>query len=150
MLLLSVVTVALFAAGESNAALITAHTFKCVDVEGSRIANFTPIQLYDCHGEFNQQFDFRENGLIVGIGTQPFNGVFKCLDVLGGRTANGTPVILFDCHGGLNQQWYYFNGQIISRQSGKCLDIPNNNLTNGNNLQIFSCNQTTAQKWRIH
>ena len=76
-MLLSLLTAALFAAGQANAALITAHTFKCIDVEGSRIANFTPIQIYDCHGEFNQQFDLRENGSIVGNRNPTFQRCFQ-------------------------------------------------------------------------
>jgi Ricin-type beta-trefoil lectin domain len=114
---------AMFAASDAHSAMIVGGSgYRCMDVKGSSATNGTPIQSYDCHGGFNQQWNII-NGDIRGIGTLEFAGVTKCLDVAGFSTADGAVVQLWDCTGGSNQKWTFRSGRIVGTASGKCLDL---------------------------
>jgi len=71
---------------------------KCLDVTGGSTANNAAIDLWDCNGGANQQWQAYNGGL-----RNPQSG--RCLDVPNNNSANGTQLILWDCHGGANQKW---------------------------------------------
>ncbi|MCW3820526.1 RICIN domain-containing protein [Micromonospora sp. DR5-3] len=71
----------------------------CLDVTGASTTAGTPVQVWDCNGMPNQQWNLNSNGTITSAQTG------YCLDVNGGGTANGTNVIVWYCNGGANQQW---------------------------------------------
>jgi hypothetical protein len=70
---------------------------ECVDDNGGSSANGTKIQMWDCNGNFNQDWTVESNG------TLQVNG--KCMDIIGASTANGALIDLWTCNGGINQQW---------------------------------------------
>ena len=57
------------------------------------------MQLWDCNGGTNQQWNVNANGTISGVASG------LCLDVNGNATANGTTVILWTCTAAANQRW---------------------------------------------
>ena len=104
---------------------------RCVDISGLNTANGTPIQLWDCTGNWNQRWT-STNGALVN----PQSG--KCLNAPG--TANGTRLTLSTCTGSTAQQWQIrSNGNIANVQSGRCLDAVNQGTGNGTLLQIYDC-----------
>ena len=72
---------------------------KCLDITGASTANGALIELWQCNGGANQQWQ-ASNGELVN----PASG--KCLDDPGSNTANGTQLDLWTCNGGANQQWH--------------------------------------------
>ena len=96
-LVTSLACLALAPVSRAHAALLLGIGDKCLDVEAGNTADGTPVNIFHCHGGFDQQW-IVERGEIVGIGE-------KCLDVPSGNTTDGTPVQLFTCNGGANQQW---------------------------------------------
>ena len=72
---------------------------KCLDITGANYSNGTLVELWDCNGGGNQQWQ-ASNGELVN----PASG--KCLDDPNSNTANGTQLELWTCNGGTNQQWH--------------------------------------------
>jgi hypothetical protein len=70
-----------------------------VDVPGASTTNGTQLQLWDCNGQTNQQWNINSNGTIAGVQSG------LCLDASGAATTNGTKIQLWACSGGTNQQW---------------------------------------------
>lgn len=60
------------------------------------------MQIWDCHGGANQQWDFWADGTIRNRQTG------KCLEVANFGTENGSSIQMWDCHGGSNQKWWWF------------------------------------------
>ena len=71
---------------------------KCLDAYGQGTTNGTPVIIWDCNGQTNQQWNVNSNGTITGVQSG------LCLDANGAGTANGTKLILWSCNGA-NQQW---------------------------------------------
>lgn len=106
---------------------------RCLDIQNYGTADGTPVQLWDCSGNWNQQWS-RSGGTFVN----PQSG--KCLDVAGAGTADGTQVRLWSCNGTAAQQWQVnSNGTITNPDSGKCLDATGQGTANGTPLQIWDC-----------
>jgi len=98
---------------------------------GMNTANGTPLQLWDCHTNWNQRWTLT-NGAFVN----PQSG--KCLNPSG--TTNGSRVNLSTCTGGTAQQWQVrANGNIANVQSGRCLDASGQGTANGTPLQVYDC-----------
>lgn len=73
---------------------------KCLDVASSD--RQTPVEIHDCTGDSNQQWDIKPSGEIVSVSSG------KCLDAAGASTADGTPIRIYDCWGDgehPNQKW---------------------------------------------
>ena len=68
-------------------------------MSGVSQANGAQVQIWDCNGQANQQWNVNANGTITGVQSG------LCLDVSGAATANGSKILLWTCHGGTNQQW---------------------------------------------
>jgi hypothetical protein len=121
---------------------ITGLASKCLDVQGARTANSTPVQLYDCNGSGAQRWTVASDGTLHALG--------KCLDVRNGSTGNSTPVQLYDCNGSGAQQWKpQPNGSVVNPQSGRCLDVRNAGTGNSTPVQIYDCNGSGAQQWHL-
>jgi len=115
---------------------------RCIDVPNSSQTNGTRVQLYDCHGQTNQQWTYTSSKQLRVYGN-------KCLDANGGATANGTGIIIYDCNGATNQQWNInSNGTISGVQSGRCLDVWGTG--NGQQIQLYDCHGQTNQQWRTN
>ena len=57
------------------------------------------VQIWDCTGATNQQWNLNSNGTITSVQTG------LCLDAGGAGTANGTLIDVWTCNGGANQRW---------------------------------------------
>jgi Ricin-type beta-trefoil lectin domain len=114
---------------------------RCLDVPGVATANGTFLEIWDCNGGSNQQWNYLSNGELQVYGN-------KCLDVAGYAKAPGTKVEIWDCNGGTNQQWNLNpDGTIVGRDSGLCLDVTANGTANGTAVEIWTCNGGSNQQW---
>ncbi|MEO3805985.1 ThuA domain-containing protein [Nonomuraea sp. B1E8] len=112
---------------------------RCLDVSGASQANGAPAQLWDCHGQANQQWTSTGAGELRVYGG-------KCLDVNGAGTADGTAVIIWDCNGQNNQKWRLNDdGSITAVGANKCLDV--NGTANGTRARIWTCTGGANQRW---
>ena len=69
-----------------------------MDITGANYSNGTLIELWDCNGGADQQWQ-ASNGELIN----PASG--KCLDDPNFNTANGTQLDLWTCNGGSDQRW---------------------------------------------
>ncbi|MEU9571798.1 endo-1,4-beta-xylanase [Streptomyces massasporeus] len=112
---------------------------RCVDVPGAGTTDGTQLQLWDCHGNANQQWTYTDAGELRVYGN-------KCLDAAG--TGNGTKVQIYSCWGGDNQKWRLnSDGTIVGVQSGLCLDSVAGGTANGTLIQISTCSNSGNQRW---
>jgi hypothetical protein len=115
---------------------------RCVDIRFPANFNGAGAQIWDCHGLFNQVWNY-EAGSFIGPS-------FMCLAVAGNGTVNGTRVQLATCNG-TNAQKFRINqfSQIVHVGSGKCLDTDFGATENGRFMQIWQCHGGISQKWRL-
>lgn len=119
--------------GGSATSVVGQGSGRCLDIQSFGTADGTPVQLWDCSGNWNQKWSYTG-----GVFVNPQSG--KCLDVAGAGTANGTQVRLWSCNGTVAQQWQVNgNGTITNPNSGKCLDADNQGTANGTRIQIWDC-----------
>ncbi|GII81534.1 hypothetical protein Sru01_65160 [Sphaerisporangium rufum] len=112
---------------------------RCVDVPNASTTDGTRVQLYDCHGQSNQQWASSSSQELKVYGS-------KCLDA--GGSGAGAGVQIYGCWGGDNQKWRVnSDGTIVGVQSNLCLTAVNSGTANGTQLQINSCNGSNSQKW---
>jgi dienelactone hydrolase len=118
---------------------------RCVDITGPATSDGTRLQLYDCHSNWNQKWNYTNNSLV-----NPQSG--KCINVNGGGTGNGTAVNLWTCDGSGAQRWaVQANGDVVHTQSGRCLDAVGRGTANGTQLQIYDCvaGGQSNQRWTL-
>lgn len=87
---------------------------KCLDVTNGGTANGTPIQLWDCNNNPQQQFRLQPISTQYGTYYQlrpRHAGDVKCIDLPNYSTANGTQLILWSCTGNTNQLWGFAQTQ---------------------------------------
>ncbi|MET8053641.1 lectin [Streptosporangium sp. NPDC005286] len=114
---------------------------RCLDVTGASQANGTPVVIWDCNGQNNQQWTPTPAGELRVYGN-------KCLDVNNNGTADGTGVLIWDCNSQNNQKWRFnTDGTITAIGANKCLDVANNATTNNARIQIWTCTGGTNQRW---
>ncbi len=101
-------TVQLYAAtGSANQQLtiMSDRTIRTADGRCLGVASTdsgTPVEINDCDGGSNQEWEIQPTGEIIGVGSG------KCLDAAGASTADGTPINIYDCWGpgaAANQIW---------------------------------------------
>ncbi|WP_317617807.1 RICIN domain-containing protein [Streptomyces sp. SDr-06] len=120
---------------------------KCLDVEGGRKDNGTPVQLYTCNGTAAQQW--RIYGDARGAHLQSADSL-KCLDAAGGKTDDGTKIQIYQCNGTAAQGWEFnlrATTPLKNVGAGKCLDL--HTFNNGNDAWLWPCNGTGAQKFDV-
>ncbi len=112
---------------------------RCLDVPNASTTDGTQVQLYDCNGRTNQQWELTSSGELRVYGN-------KCLDAAG--TANGAKVQIYSCWGGDNQKWRFnSDGTIVGVQSGRCLDAVGAGTANGTQIQLYACGGGSNQRW---
>jgi hypothetical protein len=120
---------------------------KCLDVEGGKDANGTPVQVYTCNGSAAQQWELYGNGRelhLMNIDSQ------KCLDVSGAKADNGTKIQIWTCNNSPAQTWeanVRATTALKNAGTGKCLDL--HKYDNGNNAWLWGCNGTAPQQFAI-
>jgi hypothetical protein len=139
------VAVSLTSAPTASAAttqLVSATSNRCLDVSGNVDTLGTAMQIWDCNGQANQQFEFTSAGEL-----RTFNGT-RCLDAYDNGTAPGTAAIIWSCNGQQNQKWRMnSDGSITGVQSGLCLDVDHAGTANGSKVILWTCNGQTNQRW---
>ncbi|WP_445073526.1 RICIN domain-containing protein [Streptomyces sp. SAS_267] len=120
---------------------------KCLDVQGGKKDNGTPVQVYTCNGSAAQKW------VLLGsedkLHLQNVNSL-KCLDVAGNDTANGTKIQISSCKESTSQTWASELRGATSLKSvgtGKCLDL--HTFDNGNDAKLYTCNDSAAQQFDI-
>ncbi|MCF3133236.1 RICIN domain-containing protein [Streptomyces olivochromogenes] len=120
---------------------------KCLDVQGAKKDNGTPVQVYTCNGSAAQKWVL--SGSEDSLHLQNVNAL-KCLDVAGNNTANGTKIQISSCKTSASQTWASeLRGATALKNAGtgKCLDL--HTFDNGNDAQLYTCNGSDAQKFDI-
>ncbi|MFE3685355.1 RICIN domain-containing protein [Streptomyces sp. NPDC059095] len=120
---------------------------KCLDVEGGRTDNGTPVQLWTCNGTTAQQWILYTDG--NGPHLQNSNS-HKCLDAAGGKTDDRTKIQIYACNETPAQTWQYnlrATTPIKNVGAGKCLDL--NSFDNGKDTWLWPCNGTPAQQFDV-
>ncbi|QLQ38803.1 endo-1,4-beta-xylanase [Micromonospora robiginosa] len=120
--------------------IVGSQSGRCVDVPNSSQTNGTRVQLYDCHGQTNQQWTYTSSKQLTVYGGA------RCLDAAG--SGNGAAVQIYSCNGQSNQQWNVnSNGTVTGVQSGRCLDVWGTG--NGQQIQLYDCNGQANQQFRL-
>ncbi|MGW2187869.1 ricin-type beta-trefoil lectin domain protein [Streptomyces sp. NPDC001719] len=120
---------------------------KCLDVEGGKTDNGTPVQLWTCNGSAAQKWHVYGDDL--GLHLQNVNSQ-KCLDVSGGKSDNGTKIQIWNCNSSPAQTWEFNLRATTSLKSvgtGKCLDL--HTYDKGNDAWLWGCNGTGAQQFDV-
>ncbi|MEV0136237.1 ricin-type beta-trefoil lectin domain protein, partial [Dactylosporangium sp. NPDC050688] len=119
--------------------IVGAQSGRCIDVPNASRNNGTRVQLYDCHGQTNQQWTLTSSRQLTVYGNM-------CLDAAG--SGNGSAVQIYSCNGQANQQWNVnSNGTISGVQSGRCIDVWGTN--NGQQVQLYDCNGQANQRFSL-
>jgi hypothetical protein len=118
----------------------------CLDIPNGNIANGQRVQIYTCHGGWNQQWRAYADGTI-----RPASNSGYCLDVPGGWNSPGNVLQLWQCWGGVNQQFRFDNnGEIIFNvPGGNCLNVQTGTPSPGNAVQLYSCNGGANELWHL-
>jgi glucosylceramidase len=116
-------------------------TGKCLDIAGGSGEIHSQIQLFRCHGEENQQFEFHYDGTIRIMG--------KCLDIPDSRAVDHQGVQLFYCRPGEENQRFAIDAENRIHVMHKCLDVPNGEIVNNNPLQLFECKHQANQHFTL-
>jgi cellulose 1,4-beta-cellobiosidase len=114
---------------------------RCLDIGGAG-NNGDIIQIWDCHGQWNQQWVVSGNFI-----KNPQSG--RCLAVKDNATWNGVKLQLWDCIDNGGQNWRVnSDGTVVNIATGKCLDAGGS--WNGALLQIWDCGSQTNQRWTVN
>ena len=120
---------------------------KCLDVEGGKKDNGTPVQLYTCNGSAAQKWQI----LIGSTGLHLMNvNSQKCMDVSNNDSANGTKIQIWTCNSSPAQTWEFnlrATTALKNTGTGKCLDL--HEYTNGYNSWLYTCNGTGPQQFDV-
>ncbi|GGY19784.1 hypothetical protein GCM10010358_83010 [Streptomyces minutiscleroticus] len=110
---------------------------RCLDVPNAGTADGTQLQLWDCHSNSNQQWEYTSAGEFRAYGDKRLNAA---------GTGNGAKVQIYSCWGGDNQKWRLnSDGSIVGVQSGLCLDAAGSG--NGAQIQLYACSNGSNQRW---
>jgi len=121
---------------------------KCLDLMGGDKSNGNPIGIWDCNGEENQRWWFKDDKIMLASDNS------KCIDVPVDEYSEmplaGAQLQLWDCNGLSNQQFGYDRsaGTIYLASSGDaslCLDI-GADAEDGQRAQIWDCNNDYLQQ----
>ncbi|MEU2906384.1 RICIN domain-containing protein [Streptomyces globisporus] len=126
---------------------VSASTGKCLDVEGGKTANGTPVQVYTCNNGAAQQWvvEGDDKGLhLRNVGSQ------KCLDVSNTSTADGAKIQIWTCNSSPAQTWdYNVRAKTILKNvgTGKCVNLPK--FDNSVNAVQATCGPTGPQQFTV-
>jgi hypothetical protein len=121
----------------SRGTIVGVGSGRCADylVSGRR------LELYDCHGGANQQWNFASSGEIRGYRDQ-------CVDTYPENGGKGDLVVLSACNGSLSQLWgYNGSGEIVNASTRLCLDARGAATRNYTPLQVWRCHGGPNQRW---
>lgn len=110
-----------------------------VDKSGGSIRPGSPVQIWNCHGQWNQQFNWGRNGEIT-VGK-------LCLDIANANPNDGAQLIVWQCSGAANRRWRARGRDIVSDLNGKCMAVSEGVGRNGQRVVTWGCNGSTNQNW---
>jgi hypothetical protein len=118
---------------------------KCVDIKGASKSNEADVHLWDCHGKWNQVWQFRPH-----LEGKFYNSeANKCFNVWGGGV-EGNKVKMYDCQNAGNTQFEYDEKQRFrlkaSEVNNLCLAV--DSYDNGSQLTLRTCSDDEKQKWK--
>ncbi len=123
---------------------------KCVDILGGDAAVGTPVVLYGCHGEDNQQWDL----VTDGFGNIGIRGLDDTCLVPGAVGASGySEMVLRNCRVGTEALDWEIVGsfpddfQLKRFSTDECLDVFQEGTANGTSLIVFPCHGDVNQRW---
>jgi hypothetical protein len=117
----------------------------CLDDRANSSSGGAIVQVWQCSGAVNQQWQ------VYSDGTIRHNGL--CLDATGYGTANGTKVQLWACTGGANQRWDTKNWRINYDNPATSNKVLDDTASGGNGTQqqiwtnLRGANQYWATSW---
>jgi glucose/arabinose dehydrogenase len=126
--------------------LVSRASGKCLDVLGASREIGTPLILYPCHGEANQQFTLPEVGATGEI--RAYGGTL-CVDAAGGQGNNEDAIIVWTCHGGANQQWTRFASGELRGINGRCIDVRGGATDDFTPIIIWDCHGRSNQQFDV-
>ncbi|WP_405009206.1 RICIN domain-containing protein [Kitasatospora sp. NBC_01539] len=123
----------------------TIDSHVCLEVGGWATNNGAPVNLWECTGGENQQWDF-----VTHDGYYQIKNVNsgKCLEVRDWSTVWGAQIDQWDCTGGANQDWQVGAGRYVNRYSRLLLEIHGWSTANGTSVDQWGSNDGANQIWR--
>lgn len=115
----------------------------CLDIKDGDSKDGGLVELYDCGGGWNQNWEFEGKMLINPSSV-------RCLGPEGGRKSVGTPVRLYNCNGSDGQQWEFKDAALRNFSSGYCLSLKDNNEEEGAPVQLDTCTGDIKQNWSVN
>jgi hypothetical protein len=102
--------------GDQSLALTTSpmDKKKCLDLTNGNQTNWTPLELWDCVENKNQQWTYDKQSGQISLSA---SGAKKCVDVRDGLFAPGTIVQLYDCNSPWPQQQWDITGAAADAMS---------------------------------
>ncbi len=127
-------------------AITGAASGRCVDVPGWSTTSGTQLDLWDCNGGGNQQWNYTSTHLLTVYSN-------KCMQAGTGTgtVSAGTPVVIEDCTGLPAQQWTVTASGTITNGGGAnlCLDSVASGTADGTLLDVAACSGSTSQNWKL-
>jgi Ricin-type beta-trefoil lectin domain/Cellulase (glycosyl hydrolase family 5) len=122
--------------------LVGVGSSRCLDVPGVSTTNGTQLDLWDCNGGTNQNWNWTANKELVVYG-------YKCMAVGGTGSSAGDPVIITDCTDSTSQQWNLNADQTVTSVANPelCLDAAGAGTGNGTPIDVWYCNNGSNQAW---
>ena len=118
----------------------------CLDVPKASTTIGIDLQVFNCHGDDNQRWDYRPDRTFrATIAGQP-----RCADVAGGTVSSTSGTVLQSqaCDGTSSQQ-FSFAGVELRGIGDKCVDVPSANYATGQYVQLFDCQGSGNQHWHL-
>jgi hypothetical protein len=113
---------------------------KCVDDRGDAVRNGTPVVIWDCNGNPDQ------NWVVEPTARSAATASAWTSTATGKEQRPGRAVHL---HVRRKQQWKAVTGTLVNPVSRKRLDDPRFNTANGTQLVIYTCNGGRNQQWTL-
>lgn len=117
---------------------------KCVDTQGGRMTDGSPLVLWECNGGNSQQWMYDERTLAFR------NRIGKCIDVKNDNGEDGTALVLWECDSGRSQQWEhqgYRDSDNLRGLKSKCMATKNAGNQTGVPLILTTCNSRVYQQF---
>lgn len=131
-------------------AIVSAHSDKCIDINGASTSPGAKAIQWLCHQGQNQQFNLQPFGSTYQIASVN-SGL--CLQPNGASTSAGAQLEQAVCADSASQRFdlvpsndYY---EIISQGSNLCLDIAGASTSNGTSIIQWPCHGHDNQLWHI-
>jgi len=116
----------------------------CADAYGFSSRNYTPVDLWPCHGGRNQGLWY--DGANQSLHTELSHD--RCVDPLGGGRSSGTALVLWNCNGGTNQRFVEVAGTLRPADTQSlCVSPPAADATLGAKLVLAGCDGSANQRW---